>query len=246
MFHSAVAMAHPHAHAHFAGETRTETPGGTRSGGPHRRAQRAPVPKRLLGPMKHPTESCPRLTRLSDKKHRHSETHTHTHTHAHTRTRTHAHTRTHTHTNTHTHTRTRTHAHTHAHTRTRTRTHAHARAHTHTHAHTRTRTRTHARADAHTRLGQHKTCPYQWLGKMGTLAMPRLWAQNWARGPRRSRPHRNPKAAEEGKRMEPQRVGGGREVSAPRALGAHGRLRATPLATNCWPKAPRGGGGGQG
>ena len=28
------------------------------------------------------------------------------------------------------------------------------------------------------------------------------------------------------------------------ALGAHGRLRATPLATNCWPKAPRGGGGG--
>ena len=29
-----------------------------------------------------------------------------------------------------------------------------------------------------------------------------------------------------------------------RALGAHGRLRATPLATNCWPKAPRGGGGG--
>ena len=30
------------------------------------------------------------------------------------------------------------------------------------------------------------------------------------------------------------------------ALGAHGRLRATPLATNCWPKAPRGGGGGAG
>ena len=30
------------------------------------------------------------------------------------------------------------------------------------------------------------------------------------------------------------------------ALGAHGRLRATPLATNCWPKAPRGGGGGGG
>ena len=30
------------------------------------------------------------------------------------------------------------------------------------------------------------------------------------------------------------------------ALGAHGRLRATPLATNCWPKAPRGGGGGRG
>ena len=30
------------------------------------------------------------------------------------------------------------------------------------------------------------------------------------------------------------------------ALGAHGSLRATPLATNCWPKAPRGGGGGQG
>ena len=28
------------------------------------------------------------------------------------------------------------------------------------------------------------------------------------------------------------------------ALGAHGRLRATPLATNCWPKAPGGGGGG--
>ena len=28
------------------------------------------------------------------------------------------------------------------------------------------------------------------------------------------------------------------------ALGAHGRLGATPLATNCWPKAPRGGGGG--
>ena len=30
------------------------------------------------------------------------------------------------------------------------------------------------------------------------------------------------------------------------ALGAHGCLRATPLATNCWPKAPGGGGGGQG
>ena len=30
------------------------------------------------------------------------------------------------------------------------------------------------------------------------------------------------------------------------ALGAHGRLGATPLATNCWPKAPRGGGGGRG
>ena len=30
------------------------------------------------------------------------------------------------------------------------------------------------------------------------------------------------------------------------ALGAHGRRRATPLATNCWPKAPRGGGGGRG
>ena len=27
------------------------------------------------------------------------------------------------------------------------------------------------------------------------------------------------------------------------AFGAHGRLRATPLATNCWPEAPRGGGG---
>ena len=30
------------------------------------------------------------------------------------------------------------------------------------------------------------------------------------------------------------------------AFGTHGRLRATPLATNCWPKAPRGGGGGAG
>ena len=29
-------------------------------------------------------------------------------------------------------------------------------------------------------------------------------------------------------------------------LGAHGRLRATPLATNFWPKAPKGGGGGRG
>ena len=28
------------------------------------------------------------------------------------------------------------------------------------------------------------------------------------------------------------------------AFGAHGRLRATPLATTCWPEAPRGGGGG--
>ena len=28
------------------------------------------------------------------------------------------------------------------------------------------------------------------------------------------------------------------------ALGTHGRRRATPLATNCWPKAPKGGGGG--
>ena len=27
------------------------------------------------------------------------------------------------------------------------------------------------------------------------------------------------------------------------AFGAHGRLRATPLATNCWPEAPRGGRG---
>ena len=26
------------------------------------------------------------------------------------------------------------------------------------------------------------------------------------------------------------------------ALGAHGRLRATPWATDCWPKAPGGGG----
>ena len=28
------------------------------------------------------------------------------------------------------------------------------------------------------------------------------------------------------------------------AFGAHGLLRAAPLATNCWPEAPRGGGGG--
>ena len=27
------------------------------------------------------------------------------------------------------------------------------------------------------------------------------------------------------------------------AFGAHGLLRAAPLATNCWPEAPRGGGG---
>ena len=32
----------------------------------------------------------------------------------------------------------------------------------------------------------------------------------------------------------------------PPKLGAHGRLRATPLATNCGPKAPRGGGGCRG
>ena len=36
--------------------------------------------------------------------------------------------------------------------------------------------------------------------------------------------------------------GGGGVASG--ALGAHGGLRATPLATNCWPKAPGGGGGG--
>ena len=30
------------------------------------------------------------------------------------------------------------------------------------------------------------------------------------------------------------------------ALGAHGRLRVTPLATNCWPRAPGGEGGGRG
>ena len=30
------------------------------------------------------------------------------------------------------------------------------------------------------------------------------------------------------------------------AFGAHGLLRVAPLATNCWPKAPRGGGGGTG
>ena len=27
------------------------------------------------------------------------------------------------------------------------------------------------------------------------------------------------------------------------AFGAYGLLRAAPLATNCWPEAPRGGGG---
>ena len=30
---------------------------------------------------------------------------------------------------------------------------------------------------------------------------------------------------------------------ASRVFGAHGRLRAAPLATNCWPEAPGGGGG---
>ena len=34
------------------------------------------------------------------------------------------------------------------------------------------------------------------------------------------------------------------EHRAPLAFGAHGHLRATPLATNCWPEANQGGGGG--
>ena len=44
-------------------------------------------------------------------------------------------------------------------------------------------------------------------------------------------------------------VGGGGSFGvhgASGAFGAHGRLRATPLATNCWPEAPGGGGGGRG
>ena len=34
-----------------------------------------------------------------------------------------------------------------------------------------------------------------------------------------------------------------RSITASGVFGAHERLRATPLATNCWPAAPKGGGG---
>ena len=38
-------------------------------------------------------------------------------------------------------------------------------------------------------------------------------------------------------------LGGFGACGASGAFGAHGLLRAAPLATNCWPPAPRGGGG---
>ena len=41
-------------------------------------------------------------------------------------------------------------------------------------------------------------------------------------------------------------LGGFGAHGASGTFGAHGRLRATPLATNCWPEAPKGGGEGGG